>query len=213
MPAVALPDGIDLLCYEELMAAADEDYAWPSLRRAHRRLALLHVGHHRPAEGRALQPPLDGAARLCHRLPDVMALRAVDRFLPVVPMFHVNAWGTPYAAPMAGASLVMPGRHLDGASLAALMNAERVTMSAGVPTVWLGLLQHLRASGQRLAHGGALHDRRLGLPAHAVRGFRRRYGVRISHGWGMTEMSPSAPTTRPRPATRASPARTPCGCG
>ena len=70
--------------------------------------------------------------------------------MPVVPMFHVNAWGTPYAAPAAGATLVMPGRHLDGASVANLMNDERVRVSAGVPTVWLGLLA---ASAQRAANG------------------------------------------------------------
>ena len=81
-------------------------------------------------------------------MPDVLGMRAVDRMLPVVPMFHVNAWGTPYAAPMVGATLVMPGRHLDGASLRELMNTERVTISAGVPTVWLGLLQHLRSAAR-----------------------------------------------------------------
>ena len=107
-------------------------------------------------------------------MPDVLGLRATDRILPVVPMFHVNAWGIPYAAAMTGAALVMPGRHLDGASLAALLNAERVTLTCGVPTVWLGLLQHLRSSGEKLRHGEAHHDRRLGRAAAADRGVRRR---------------------------------------
>ena len=81
-------------------------------------------------------------------LPDVLDLRATSRILPVVPMFHVNAWGIPYATALTGAALVLPGRHLDGASLARLLNQERVTMTCGVPTVWLGLLQHLRAAAR-----------------------------------------------------------------
>jgi fatty-acyl-CoA synthase len=105
-------------------------------------------------------------------------------------MFHVNAWGVPYAGPAVGATLVMPGRHLDGASLAGLMNAERVTLAAGVPTVWLGLLQHLCNSGEvletvkRLIIGGSACPRML------MEVFGRDYGIRVDHAWGMTEMSP-----------------------
>jgi fatty-acyl-CoA synthase len=108
----------------------------------------------------------------------------------VVPMFHVNAWGIPYAAPMAGASLVMPGRHLDGASLRELMNAERVTVSAGVPTVWLGLLQHLRSSGTRLETVKRLIVGGSACPRMLMEAFGDEYGVRVDHAWGMTEMSP-----------------------
>ncbi len=150
MPEVTLAPGMALHCYETLLAEADEDYAWPEFDERMASRAVLHVRHHRAAEGRAVQPPLHRAARLRGALPDVFGLRSSDRVMPVVPMFHVNAWGIPFAAPMAGATLVMPGRHLDGASLAALMNEERVTVSAGVPTIWLGLLQHLRATGTRL---------------------------------------------------------------
>ena len=107
-------------------------------------------------------------------MPDVLGLRATDRVLPVVPMFHVNAWGIPYGAALAGTALVLPGRHLDGASLHALLNAERVTLHRGVPTVWMGLLAHLRATGGKLDTRAAHHDRRLGLPAAADRGVRRR---------------------------------------
>ena len=102
-------------------------------------------------------------------------------------MFHVNAWGMPYAAPMAGAALVMPGRHLDGASLAGLMNEERVTMSAGVPTVWLGLLQHLRASGERLDTVQRFVIGGSACPRMLIEAFDAEYGVRIEHAWGMTE--------------------------
>ena len=93
------------------MAAADEDYAWPAFDERTAAVALLHLGHHRPAEGRAVQPPLDACCtptRVEHARRDRRS-RAVDRVLPVVPMFHVNAWGMPYAAPMAGAALVHAG--------------------------------------------------------------------------------------------------------
>ena len=83
-------------------------------------------------------------------LPDSFDFRATSRIAPVVPMFHVNAWGMPHAAALTGAALILPGRHLDAASLATLFNAERVTFSTGVPTIWFGLLQHLRTSGERL---------------------------------------------------------------
>jgi len=119
-------------------------------------------------------------------------------------MFHVNAWGIPYAAALTGAALVLPGRHLDGASLAALFNAERVSMSCGVPTVWLALLQHLRSSGQRLETVTRIHDRRLGRARPLlIDAFRDEYGVAIEHGWGMTELSPVGTYNAPKPAQTA----------
>src|SRR5262249_43393307 len=107
-----------------------------------------------------------------------------------VPMFHVNAWGIPYSAPMVGAKLVFPGPCLDGASLCELFNGEDVTFSAGVPTVWLGLLQHLQSSGarlrtvQRMIVGGAA------CPPSLMRRFEQDCGIRLQHAWGMTELSP-----------------------
>ena len=132
-------------------------------------------------------------------MPDAFGLRASDQVMPVVPMFHVNAWGTPYAAPLAGAGLVLPGRHLDGPSVHALMNEEGVTMSAGVPTVWLGLMQHLRATGgtlttlKRLVCGGAA------CPPAIIDGMAE-YGVRVDHAWGMSETSPLGTYNSPSPA-------------
>jgi len=117
-----------------------------------------------------------------------------------VPMFHVNAWGTPYAAPMVGATLVMPGRHLDGASLTQLMNGERVTVSAGVPTVWLGLLNHLRASGERLPTVERFVIGGSACPRLLFEAFDKEYGIRVDHAWGMSELSPlgtyNTPTVR-----------------
>jgi 3-(methylthio)propionyl---CoA ligase len=132
-------------------------------------------------------------------LPDLAGLRAVDVILPVVPMFHVNAWGLPYAAAMTGATLVMPGPHLDGASLHALITNEAVTFAAGVPTVWLGLLQHLRATGGTLPEGIRGIIGGSALPPTLAKTFATDYGADFRHGWGMTEMSPIGSVNTPKP--------------
>ena len=135
-------------------------------------------------------------------LPDMVAMRAVDVILPIVPMFHVNAWGIPYAAALTGATLAMPGPNLDGASLHALITEENVTYAAGVPTVWLGLLQHLRTTGGTLPAdlrglvGGSA------LPQSLAETFQNEYGVRLEHGWGMTEMSPVGAYNAAKPENR-----------
>jgi 3-(methylthio)propionyl---CoA ligase len=137
-------------------------------------------------------------------LADCFGLRAADRVMPVVPMFHVNAWGLPYAAPMVGASLVMPGRQLDGATVTALMNDERVTFSAGVPTVWMGVLQHVRSAGARFAALERLICGGSAAPAALIDGFRE-YGVSMRHAWGMSETSPLGTVFSHTPATAALP--------
>jgi acyl-CoA synthetase (AMP-forming)/AMP-acid ligase II len=123
-------------------------------------------------------------------LPDALNLSARDVLLPVVPMFHVNAWGLPYAAAMVGTKLVLPGGQLDGKSLYDLFESERVTVSAGVPTVWQGLLAHTEANNlkfstmRRTVIGGSA------CPPAMTRLFQEKYGVFVLHAWGMTEMSP-----------------------
>ena len=123
-------------------------------------------------------------------LPDAMGLSASDAALPVVPMFHVNAWGLPYSAAMVGAKLVFPGPAMDGKSVYELMEAEKVTFAAGVPTVWQMLLTHadtnkLRFSSlKRTVIGGSA------CPPAMITAFRDKYGVDVLHAWGMTEMSP-----------------------
>jgi 3-(methylthio)propionyl---CoA ligase len=123
-------------------------------------------------------------------LPDAMNVSARDSILPVVPMFHVNAWGIPYCAAMTGAKLVFPGAALDGKSVYELIESERVTLAAGVPTVWQGLLGHLAQGGhrfsslQRTVIGGSA------CPPAMIRSFKDDYGVTVLHAWGMTEMSP-----------------------
>jgi fatty-acyl-CoA synthase len=123
-------------------------------------------------------------------LPDVMSLSARDAVLPVVPMFHVNAWGIPYAAALTGCKLVFPGGSLDGKSVYELIEGEQVTFAAGVPTVWQMLLGHMKPGGLRFSSlkrtviGGSA------CPPAMIHAFREDYGVDVLHAWGMTEMSP-----------------------
>jgi acyl-CoA synthetase (AMP-forming)/AMP-acid ligase II len=201
MPALDLPAGMRLLCYDTLIDAADEDYEWPVFDEATASSLCYTSG----TTGRPKGVLYSHRSTLLHTFSintaDVMGLRAIDRVLPVVPMFHVNAWGIPYATALAGAALVMPGRHLDGPSMHELLNAERVTFTAGVPTVWLGLLQQLRATPgarletvQRIITGGSA------CPPLLIEAFNREYGVRVDHAWGMTELSPLGTYNSPKPA-------------
>ena len=134
---------------------------------------------------------------------DVLGITAADSVLAVVPMFHANAWGLPFAVPAAGARFVLPGRHADGASLARLIESEQVTVGVGVPTVWLGLVEHLDATGgdlrslQRVLVGGSP------LPPALMERIERRLGVSVQTSWGMTELSPCGTMSPPRDRKRA----------
>jgi 3-(methylthio)propionyl---CoA ligase len=200
MPALDLPGGMRLLCYDELMNAADDDYTWPTFDE-NTASALCYTSG---TTGRPKGVLYSHRSTVIHAyaiaLPDVLDLRATSRILPVVPMFHVNAWGVPYATALTGAALVLPGRHLDGASLARLLNQERVTMTCGVPTVWLGLLQHLRASGEMLTTVKRIMTGGSATPPLLVEAFRDEFGIAVEHGWGMTELSPVGTYNAPKPA-------------
>ncbi|MCO5100242.1 MAG: 3-(methylthio)propionyl-CoA ligase [Burkholderiaceae bacterium] len=180
----------NLVNYESFLGQGNEDFEWPQI-------------DERTAVGLCYTSGTTGnpkGAMYTHRstvlhaygsaLPDAMGASSRDSILPVVPMFHVNAWGIPYSAPLVGAKLVFPGAQLDGKSLYELFEAEGVTYSAGVPTVWLGLLQHMKQAGakfstlQRTVIGGSA------CPPAMIRTFREEYGVEVIHAWGMTEMSP-----------------------
>jgi 3-(methylthio)propionyl---CoA ligase len=123
-------------------------------------------------------------------LPDALALSARDTILPVVPMFHVNAWSIPYGAAMTGCKLVFPGPALDGKSVYELLESERVTLAAGVPTVWLMLLNHVRQNGLKFNHMRRTAIGGSACPPAMIKSFRDDYGVTVLHAWGMTEMSP-----------------------
>jgi fatty-acyl-CoA synthase len=128
-------------------------------------------------------------------LPGVIPVGPGDVLLPVVPMFHVNAWGVPYAAAICGYTLVMPGPRLDGAGLTELMNAERVTCYWGVPTLHLGLLAHWHASGESVPSLRTVTTGGAAPTSAMIEGFRSR-GIEVVHGWGMTETSPVATISR-----------------
>lgn len=182
--------GLDLLSYEELVTAHSDDLEWPTFDE-NTAAALCYTsgttGHPKGVLYSHRSTMLHAYASC---LPDAYNLSSRETVLPVVPMFHVNAWGLPYAAPLTGCKLVLPGPALDGASLYELFEREQVTFTAGVPTIWMGLLEHLRSnnltlsSQPRLVVGGAA------APPALIKAFSAEYGVTAIHGWGMTETSP-----------------------
>jgi fatty-acyl-CoA synthase len=179
-----------LLCYETLLEQQTDAYAWPSFDERTAAALCYTSGTTGNPKGtlyshRSTLIHAYGAA-----LPDALNLSARDSVLPVVPMFHANAWSLPYTCTMVGAKMVFPGPHLDGKSVYELIEQEEVTLSAGVPTVWLMLLQHAGANKlkfstlNRTVIGGAA------CPPSMIRAFQEDYGVKVFHAWGMTEMSP-----------------------
>jgi fatty-acyl-CoA synthase len=206
MPEVTLAPGQTLLCYEELLAGTDGDFDWPALDENLASSLCYTSG----TTGRPKGVLYTHRSTLIHAYAlmsaDVFGVRAVDRVMPVVPMFHVNAWGIPYCAPLAGASLIMPGRHLDGPSVHQMLQDERVTITAGVPTVWMGLLQYLRATGSRLDTLQRLITGGSACPPVIAEAFEQDYGVRVIHAWGMSETSPLGTIFAPFPGFEALPA-------
>ena len=188
-----MPDGQDLLCYEDLLDGQPDHYDWPELDE-NTACALCYTSGTTGAPKGALYSHRSCLLQAMFTMVCASGSFPVgDRVLPVVPMFHVNAWGLPYMAPLAGASLIMPGPALDGDSLFRLMDEESVDSAWGVPTVWLNLLAHLRDSGEqvesltRVVVGGSA------CPLSVMEEFDT-YGVDTRHAWGMTEMSPLGTT-------------------
>ncbi|MFT4768637.1 MAG: acyl-CoA synthetase (AMP-forming)/AMP-acid ligase II [Glaciecola sp.] len=177
-------------CYEDLVHSHSDEFAWPELDEKEACALCYTSGTTGNPKGVLYSHRSTMLHAYATLMPDAMGLSGGDAVLPIVPMFHVNAWGTPYACPMVGAKLVFPGNKMgDGETLASLINDEGVTMSAGVPTVWLGLLAYLKQSGktvetlERVIVGGAA------CPLSVMEDFDS-YGVETRVGWGMTEMSP-----------------------
>ncbi len=130
---------------------------------------------------------------------DGVGLSSGEVLMPVVPMFHANAWGTVYAAAMCGAKVVFPGAGMDGASVYELLDQEKVTLTLAVPTVWLGLLQYLRESGKKLPHLKRVVIGGSATPRSMIEAFEKDYDVQVIHAWGMTEMSPLGTTGNMKP--------------
>jgi 3-(methylthio)propionyl---CoA ligase len=179
-----------LLCYEELLDAQDDRYDWPAFDENSASSLCYTSGTTGNPKGVLYSHRSTILHAYAGALPDALNASARDAILPVVPMFHVNAWGLPYAACMVGAKMVFPGAALDGKSLYELFETEGVTMSAGVPTVWQGLLAYTEAhqlkfsTMKRTVIGGSA------CPPAMMSLFQQKYGVQVLHAWGMTEMSP-----------------------
>lgn len=188
-----LPEGTgiaNLLSYEDWIGRQSADYAWPVFDENTASSLCYTSGTTGNPKGALYSHRSTVLHAYAAALPDVMCLRAADSVLPVVPMFHVNAWGIPYSAAMTGCKLVFPGPALDGKSVYELIESEKVTFAAGVPTVWQMLLGHM---GQHKLKFSALNRTVIGgsaCPPAMIETFRNDYGVDVLHAWGMTEISP-----------------------
>ncbi|MBC8130182.1 MAG: long-chain-fatty-acid--CoA ligase [Rhizobiaceae bacterium] len=176
--------------YEEWLAEADEDFAWKEFDETTAAGMCYTSGTTGNPKGVVYSHRSNILHSMIAQQGDAMALSSRDRVMPVVPLFHANGWGLAFTCPMGGAAMIMPGAKMDGASIYELLVAERVTMSAAVPTIWLMLLQHLEKAGgelpdfERVVIGGSA------CPRAMIRTFQDDYDVRVIHAWGMTEMSP-----------------------
>ncbi len=202
MPDSKLPN---LLCYEDLLSAQEDDFVWPEFDENTASSLCYTSGTTGNPKGVLYSHRSTVLHAYCVSLPDALGLGESETFLPVVPMFHANAWGTPYAIPMTGAKLVLPGPALDGASLTQLMRDEGVTSTAGVPTVWSGLLNYWQEHETSVPSlkisiiGGAA------VPRSMIETFDKEYGVEVRQGWGMTEMSPIGAINVLKPVQKAAP--------
>ena len=188
-------------CYETLLAAAAEAFIWPSLDENTASSLCYSSGTTGDPKGVLYSHRSTVLHAMVAAMPDVIGVAAADATMPVVPMFHVNAWGFPYFTPMMGAKLVLPGPGMDGASVHELMETEGVTISAGVPTIWLGLMQHLSETGKTLSTVKRLIIGGSAVPRAMTEYFLEHHGVEICHAWGMTEMSPLGTLNAPKHGT------------
>jgi acyl-CoA synthetase (AMP-forming)/AMP-acid ligase II len=182
--------GLELFSFEEWLADSDDSFEWIRVQEDTAASLCYTSGTTGSPKGVLYSHRSSVLHAMAINQADGFALRARDVLLPIVPMFHANAWGLVFAAPMAGAKLVFPGSKLDGASVWELLERERVTVTAAVPTVWLGLLQYLDETGLKLPHLQRVVIGGSAVPRVLVERFERDFNVEVVHAWGMTEMSP-----------------------
>ncbi len=188
MPETSLPN---VHCYETLIVSASADFTWPEFDENTASALCYTSGTTGDPKGVLYSHRSTVLHAYASVGPDTLNLSSRDSVLPVVPLFHVNAWGVPYSAAIVGAKLVLPGPKMgDGETLCELLDSEDVTQALGVPTVWLALLAYTEKTGKRLDKlqrtviGGAA------VPRSMIEAFRDKHGVQVCQGWGMTEMSP-----------------------
>jgi len=206
MPPTPLRNAV---AYETWIAEADGDFAWKSFDENTAAGMCYTSGTTGNPKGVVYSHRSNILLALTANEPDAFGLSSRDVVMPVVPLFHANGWSLAFSAPMAGASIVMPGMKLDGASIHEMLTAYKVSCTAAVPTIWLMLLQHLEASGgklpdlKRVVIGGSA------CPRAIAQKFEDAYGVQVIHAWGMTEMSPlgSLCTLKPEYASLAGDAK------
>jgi fatty-acyl-CoA synthase len=187
MPATSLRNAVP---YEEWIGEADGDIAWAQLDENTAAGMCYTSGTTGNPKGVVYSHRSNVLHALAHSGPSVLAISSRDVILPVVPLFHANGWSLAFSAPLSGATLVMPGMKLDGASVYEMLDTYKVTCTAGVPTVWLMLLQHLEKTGATLPNLKRVIIGGSACPRAMTKTFQDTYGVEVIHAWGMTEMSP-----------------------
>ena len=177
----------NVLCYDDLIAPCSEQFNWPEFDERTAAALCYTSGTTGNPKGAMYSHRAIVLNAMTGCMPGVLSLSASETILPVVPMFHINAWCIPYAAPIAGAKLVLPGPRLDGKSLYELMESEAVTISAGVPTIWQALLAHVEQNGLRFSTMRRTGVGGSAMPQALIAKFMDQYQVEVRHGWGMTE--------------------------